>query len=46
LNPEEQSHTASVNGAESFLAPEPLAEPAGIPPEDISGEAANVDLAG
>jgi hypothetical protein len=46
LNPEEQSHPASVGGAEPFLAPEPLAEPAGIPPEDISGEAANIDLAG
>jgi len=40
LNSEEQSQSASASGAEPFRAPEPLAEPPGIPPEDISGEAA------
>jgi hypothetical protein len=42
LNQHEQSQSASVGGAEPFLAP----EPAGIPPDDISGEAPNIDLAG
>src|SRR6266550_3081255 len=41
LNHGEHSHPQSVGGPEPFLASEPLTEPTGIPPEGISGEAAD-----
>jgi len=46
LNRQEQNHTALASGADLTLAPEPLAETAGIPPEEITAETANGDLAG
>jgi hypothetical protein len=46
LNHGEHGHAPSVGGPEPFLASEPLTESTGMPPEDIPGEAANVDFAG
>ena len=47
LNENEQNHHAAlVGGAEPFLAPEPLVEPAGVPAEDIPGETADKDFTG
>jgi hypothetical protein len=46
LNRQEQNHTALARGTDHSLAPEPVAEPHEIPPEEISAEGANADLAG
>jgi hypothetical protein len=45
LNRHEHVHSALAGGAETFLAPEPVAEAAGMPSEDVTGEVAEVDLA-
>ena len=47
LNEDEHNynHSALVGGAEPFLAPAPLVEPARVPAEDIAGEAADIDIA-
>ena len=37
---------ASIGGTEPLPGAEPLAEPAGVPAEDVPGEASNVDLPG
>jgi hypothetical protein len=42
----ELSNSALVSGTEPLFTPEPLAEPAGIPAENIAGEAADIDLPG
>jgi len=41
----ERARPASVGGTESFLGSESVLEPAGVPPEDISNQAAEIDLA-
>ena len=46
LNQHERGRSASVNGAEPLPAPEIMAEPAAMPPDDVTGETANLDLAG
>ena len=46
LNETEPNHSALVGGTEPLLAAEPASEPAGIPAEDIPGEAADKDFAG
>ena len=46
LNETEHYHSALVGGTEPLLAAEPASEPAGVPAEDIPGEAADKDIAG
>jgi hypothetical protein len=48
LNENGHNHHAPplVSGTETFLAPEPLAEPAGVPPEDVPGETTDENLPG
>ena len=43
---DEAASSAGSRGGAPSLAAEPLVEPAGIPPEDVSGETADEDLAG
>ncbi len=45
LNEDGRNHSPLVGGAEPLLAPEPLVEPAGVPAEDVAGEAADIDIA-
>ena len=46
LNEAERNHSTLVGRSEPLLAPEPLVEPARIPPEDVPSETADVDVAG
>jgi len=46
LNRQEENHTAAARGTDHALSPEPMAEPTGILPEEISAEAGSADHLG